>query len=166
MKNKKLLYLLLPLMVVVWGAVFYRVFKGIGGDDDYFDALPAAVKMPVLAKQDSFDLIADYKDPFLGKGPGRSRNTNPAIGEKPLTPTVRQLPKPPPPTLPWPAIGYGGFVNKSGGKNKLAVVTIDGQTSWGKLGEEIQGVTIQEIWKDSVQVSYRKEVKTVLLNGG
>ncbi len=69
MKNKKLTYFLVFIVLVVWGMIVYRIFESVGGNDD--DNLQATsgkmVKEPYndfSIPKDTTHLLLNYRDPF------------------------------------------------------------------------------------------------------
>lgn len=155
MKNKKTLYILLPLVAVIWGIIFYRIFSGVSNKNDapglkqtFFNDTSVAVAA------DTFTLIADYRDPFLGRLPS---------SEKPQI-RVASQPRPAPVPLPptqWPAISYSGLVKNQKSNKLVALVNINNQGSLMAPGQVLNEVTLLKVFKDSIEVQYRGEKKIV-----
>jgi hypothetical protein len=64
MKNRKSLYILIPLVIVVWGLIFWRFFSATNSDPKpnfSFQDKSYAKDTSAL----SFDIKADYPDPFF-----------------------------------------------------------------------------------------------------
>ena len=68
MKNKKLLYILLPASVIIWGLVIYRIFSALSSPETPDRVILAKnIKTRVNNTQaDTFSIAANYRDPFLG----------------------------------------------------------------------------------------------------
>ncbi len=66
MNNKKSVYVLLPLVIIVWGVVIYKFLNIKGGSDDDSIGNIAAItkKLPKKINKD-YGLLLDYADPFL-----------------------------------------------------------------------------------------------------
>lgn len=69
MKKKKMMYILLPVVLGLWGVIFYKIFSSFGGDD-----YKPSHSMSSIVKNDTntfipdtFNLINDYIDPFLDR---------------------------------------------------------------------------------------------------
>ena len=161
MKSKRTTYLLMAVVAGIWGLIGWKVWKGLQGDDDF--SLPAERVVQSKKKNqlsDSFELIANYRDPFLGK----TSVSAPAVS----TPAVRTTPtekttitKPEPATNTWPEIRYGGFVKKSGQENGAGFLIINGSSEIVTRGQTIQNITIVQLWRDSVQVMRGKERRII-----
>lgn len=70
MKNKKALYYLLPVNILVWGFAIYRIVS-YGNETNsaahtVTGKIPEVFVMPVL---DTFSLLLNYPDPFLKNSP-------------------------------------------------------------------------------------------------
>jgi hypothetical protein len=67
MKNKRLLYLLVPAVLLIWGIIFYQVQETLMGADTEEPpdrGLPQR-KKEAVATPDTVILLANYRDPFL-----------------------------------------------------------------------------------------------------
>jgi hypothetical protein len=153
MKNKKVVYALLILALVVWGIIFYRVGTTLSKDK------PAAVavnKAPVLAKQDTgpedFKIVADYRDPFLGTAV-REREKKKVV----VKPVQKKAPVS---TIQWPQIKLGGII-RTQSKQPLALVTINGKENIVKEKETILEVTLSKVYHDSAEFIYKNEKRII-----
>ena len=154
MRNKKLaIYVLLPVVVIIWGAAIFQIFKVINPDSVAiknldFDKLPKSSKnnMP-----DTFSIVANYRDPFLG----RSENH---LGQG-IKYTVAPVLKKPEIRIAWPALAYKGMIRNKKSNKQLVMVSIAGKTSMMNSGDEINGVGLIAISNDSVELSFQNEKK-------
>jgi hypothetical protein len=154
MNTKKLT---IPLLIVV-GIIWYQVFVRVKSNFDP-DLMPSATsihtsEMVHIAKRDSFQLHADYIDPFLKKG----FNTSSEPDEEIILPE-NQVPvyKPLPTPIRWPAIQYHGIIKKGAGKKALVLVTIDGYCMKMREGEAIyDDIVITKTFRDSIQIQMGK----------
>src|ERR1700753_1159389 len=68
MKNKKLTYILIAVVVGVWGMILYRVFDTVGENDDApVTAFIPKDKEPLndyAIQPDTTRLLLNYRDPF------------------------------------------------------------------------------------------------------
>ena len=82
MKNKKLIYLMLALAVIIWGLVIWEVSPVVSG------AGPQIVHEPVPpapeVKPDTFELLLNYRDPFFEQpqSSGEKKNNISAVYEE------------------------------------------------------------------------------------
>lgn len=155
MKNKKIIYLLLPLVIIIWGVVLYRVFSITAAEP----ILPVPgntlsnkdIKTSVL---DTFSIDANYRDPFLDKVvhvPVENK-----IKSTPL-PKVEKILIP----LKWPVLTYLGIIKNQDSGKKITLINIDGESNFMKEGDEVSGIHLLKVYKDSVEVSFMKERKMV-----
>lgn len=157
MKNKKINYILLPAVVLVWGYVIYQIFHS-GQSNDNLITTGEIIQMPTEnQKFDTFNIVADYRDPFLGK----------TIDPNPVVKTaVKAAAKPqtPPQQVEWPKIAYGGMIKNKKDDKQLAIVQVDGKENILKQGEEMSGIRLIKIYKDSIEIAFAKEKKVVSKN--
>lgn len=155
MKNKKLTYVLLPMVLLIWGAILYRIVNVVGDNEGVIS--PSSVQhqpmQPIV--QDTFALLLSYRDPFLGKMPATKTPGN--TGPKPIVPVVVTPEKP----IVWPAISYGGRIKSEEGNRQLVFVQINGQANIMKIGDMINEITLNSVSKDSIEVQFGKYKKVI-----
>ncbi len=153
LKSKKALYVLLPLVAIIWGVIFYRIFSAVkpaeGGQKEVF--FQAGFTSGPLSA-DTFNISADYRDPFLGK------MTTTAENEKPKIPAVKK-PQPKPEPVAWPAVVYKGMIRNQKSNKQLCLVSIAGQDNMMKVGDVYAEVELRKLFKDSIEVTYKNETK-------
>lgn len=154
--------MLIPLVVGLWGLIAYRMIS-FGNEPD---AIPVASFTPLPddvgeLTNDTVELLANYRDPFLGKvwSPRKSGAASNSAATGTIKPKSVKKPKTPPPVTVWPAIEYRGQISSSKG-GRFAVLTIDEKELLLKENQEARDVTIHKIYKDSVILKYQKETKT------
>lgn len=150
------MYILLPVVFLVWGFVFYQLYT-------YFFA-PAKYVTPVKEQKitlkelvpDTFSIVANYRDPFLGKkinyAPPKANVTVKKILPQKKAPKV---------LTPWPVIIYKGMIKNNNSNKRVGITQINGKDFLTKEGDIIQGVSCLEIHKDRIKVSFQKEVKII-----
>jgi flagellar basal body-associated protein FliL len=68
MKNKKSIYILLPIVLFIWGTVMYQFFSFSGIDHKTIsESNGFKIKPLQLKERDTFSINVNYRDPFLGK---------------------------------------------------------------------------------------------------
>lgn len=155
MKNKKMLYILIPGTLLVWGLIIYKIFLGAHSDEGTIFAPVTVSKVNEDVISDTFSISPMYRDPFLGRVQGgHSDNSKPLIPKTPVMPVV-DVPK------VWPNIVYGGIIKNQNLKKELLLVEINGQSHAMKVGETIDGVLISKAFRDSVEVQFSKEKKII-----
>lgn len=160
MKNKKAVYILLPMVSIVWGLVLYRIFAKTGNRPD---PVPSASLNTVLSKKkvdasDTFSLIANYRDPFLGKLP-RSIKSQPK--KKVQHAGKKRIKKPAPIPKPWPTIQYGGSIKNQRSNDHVAILKVQEEERMVALKEELKGIRVNQIFKDSVEVVYNNQTRII-----
>ena len=158
MKNKKAAYLLLPIVILIWGYIGYRVIDYV--EDDPISPVSHAVKVdPVIHSEvpDEFELLLNYRDPFLGdvekpmKKASLKNDQNPKV-QKPAIATE----------VPWPKIAYGGMIKSNNTGINLASINIGGSSHMLRGGEIADGVKVLFIYRDSVRVEFANSKKTIV----
>jgi hypothetical protein len=115
MPKKTTLYLLFPLVVIIWGIVIYKVVGAFGDEKIY---KPAAVKLSEneikREKKDTFSLLPIDRDPFLGH-----------YYKKPVT--TKPTPVSPERKVEWPEISYLGLITDSGNSSEVHILQVNGK---------------------------------------
>ena len=146
LKNKKVTYLLIILVMVIWGLVFNKIYSKFGGNKRVEKSLPKSIGSIENSKGDSvFTLILDYPDPFLKAG-GLADN-------HPVTAaniTQKQA-------IAWPSIEYRGYIVLSNKKESTGLLKIQNSDLLVKQDKEYFGVKIRTITKDSIFVAYKMQ---------
>lgn len=154
MKNKKSIYILLLVVLLIWGLVIYNfVSWSPSGTPDIAEPGPVEAKPLDIVKRDTLILDADYRDPFLGKM-HRPGNT--------VTDAVKRKVKKQEPVV-WPALQYKGIVSDNKDKIRVYMVVINGQAYLMGEKETAQEVTLKKGDRQSVTLSYKGRTTTILI---
>jgi hypothetical protein len=154
-KGKKSLFLLLPLVAVIWGLIIYRLVdftktKPLINTNRNVAVLAAdSILYPKQQK-----LLLNYSDPFLRNMAKNSeaKNSNGAIS------LFKTNPEPEKKIVVWPTISYGGIIeNKS---TQFAIIKIDEKKVVTSQSQSVSGMVIKYIYKDSIIIEKEKELKT------
>lgn len=150
MKNKNVNYILLSAVFIIWAAILYRIFSVVKSPDSPVKDSSIFLRDEIKEEDTSFQLIANYRDPFEGKtfqpvkspidGVSNVRVTAPPKNEKP--------------GIDWTTIQYLGTIKIQKDDASVALVKIGGKTNMVEKGGEIGGVKLLQIMKDSIQVQY------------
>jgi len=161
-KNKKLTYLLICAVAAVWGIIIYKVlfneteadyepkFKAVKEEAEPFDQY--------LAKDDTFKLVLNYRDPFLGGASivTENKNTGTAV---PVPANFNQ--PPPPPPIDWSLIKYSGYIVNPTTKKLVAILAVNGREQMISEGQSFEGVKLLQNRKDSILVSWQGKKKYI-----
>ena len=174
-KNRRLLYVLLPAVLVIWGLIFQRIWRAARDDEESAQAKtdePSAMSASAVAAQIP-RLLLNYADPFRASSSttllaSPVAVTNNALGSyaRPLSPSPLNLPIAPvaTPIVPveWPIVKYLGFINNPRLENRIALLTISDKEYSLKSGGNKGEITVSKIWRDSVQVIFKAHKKTII----
>ena len=151
MKNKGLTYVLLVVVAFVWYKVFVRVASNFGNEDFVENSRNKAPSIHVQLR-DTFQLLANYRDPFGSSKQEHLQVTQSEIQAPPVN-FVKQKP-----VDNWPKIQYKGLVRRTDSNNPLALVYIDGNALQMRKGEIIfDGIQIKGVYRDSIVILYQKK---------
>src|SRR3954466_12525292 len=152
MKNKKMLYILIPGALIVWGLIIAKIVGNMHSDESRVVSQGSAMTTTEEALSDTFSIHPIYRDPFLGKVQTVYNNTGPVTPKVISTPVVKAM-------TPWPSIVYSGIIKNQKLKKELVLLEISGQSHTMKIGETIDGILLSKAYQDSVEVQFFKEKK-------
>ena len=166
MKDKRLLYVLLPAVVIIWIVIGYRLYGAMKGDD----FAPSSTRMiaPVVDNERSepYRLQLNYADPFLKKeskvfkaaGEPLSRQTSslPAVSQKTTNVSL---------TVDWNNLAYFGMIENTKTTHRVGIVTLNGVRKLVRESDRIPPFAIERILKDSVKVRSGQETKYIVKQG-
>ena len=159
MKNKKLTYFLILLLVIVWGLIIYRVIAAAGGSDG--DLQPT----PVLGHKETYNdyavpkdttrLLLNYRDPF-----GlvvRKDTSKPKVKQRQSSGKLL-------PGINWSLIKYAGYLRNPGSKKLITILSINGKSASMSEGETVDHVKLIQNKVDSVKVLFSGKTKFIPLH--
>jgi hypothetical protein len=151
-----MLYILLPLVLCIWGIIFYKIYNSMGSSGKVIKYIAAAGLNDTNAYiADTFSISNNYRDPFLSKVVSAGKNIR--TGNRPVL--IKAVPVRI--DIKWPDIVYNGVIkNRSSGK--LALVKINGTSNLMTMGGAFSGVELLDIYNDSIKVDYKGELKVVV----
>ncbi|WP_340064288.1 hypothetical protein [Ascidiimonas aurantiaca] len=151
MKGKKNTYLLLTLVLVVWGIIGYRIIGAISPSEAP-EALPVtdvSFRPEPVKQQARFELHEYPRDPFLG-----------TYAVKPVTKPTTSVTKKP--EIPWPAIRYSGLVGGAKSGENIYFIYIDSRQYLLKPGSEAEGIKLVKGSPASVVLRFKGQNQTFL----
>lgn len=160
LKDKRALYVLLPLVVLIWSAVGWQVYQGVAGSNEY-TPLTFELKESTELSVDTFYLKGGYADPFKVKrsiarsatGTTAPRQTSKPKNKKPIKTTL--------PTVVWPPIEYLGEINNVSSGKKTAILRVSGRTLTLEQGNQVQDITVLKCYSDSVVLRFSEQNRTI-----
>jgi hypothetical protein len=153
LKNKKIILPLLVIVGFVWYKIFDRIKTNLTNDPIVQTVNQATQRTNTIKAKVSFKLLANYRDPFLGKQfTDSSKSSKNSIPKTSLsTPKYKE-------PINWPKIKYFGIVRKLKSKNPTALITVDDSFFHLKKGEIIyDGISVKGVTMDSLIIVYKKE---------
>lgn len=151
MKNKRNTYILLVVVLIIWGLIAYKIISSLSSDDAEIPQQNTDVSFhpKPLKKADTFNIKTHERDPFLG------------TIEKPKKPSKpRVIHKEPEIEIP---ISYSGFIKDQNTGQKVFFVHINNQQYLMKVNEVIDNVKLVKGNENEITVSYNKNRKTIKL---
>lgn len=148
LKVNKTTYVLLIIVLGIWGYFIISLISDLSGDYD----LPLAnegsltIKKIKSKERETFNLIDNPRDPFFGKT--RSKNTS----------TVTSRVKPTP-SKPWPNIIYKGQI-KGNGSSTRYILSINGSEHLLKQGDALESVTLISANETDAKLRFEGQTKT------
>ncbi|MFW6222420.1 MAG: hypothetical protein ACOC3T_02285 [Bacteroidota bacterium] len=171
MKNKKLQYILIPVVLVVWGLIIYRFLDFTRQDtpDETYTVSTLQTNQNNNHEQDTFSLYANYRDPFLKHVRYKGYNYTKANASNKKTEKKKEKKKPETnvelrreilENIRWPDIKYGGIVQNTQSGEKVGLIEVDKQEFLIRKNDSTQKIFIKDLYKDSVIVIYKEKHKT------
>lgn len=143
MKNKTSLYILFPVVVLIWGLVIWRVVGAFSEESVPFPQSSGIQNKPIeIIKRDTFSLVSVERDPFLDI-PLNKENVPIKTGK-----VVK-------PEVIWPSITYLGQVSDTKISSRVYVIKINEQQYILGPGGEAEGVKLLKVKGEKVSLVYQ-----------
>lgn len=155
MKSKKSLYILIPLVVVVWGIIIFRVLN-MTGNPEINNVLEfhVANDTDAIVFEKPKKLLLNYADPFLKnlpKAEKQSKNSG-------YVSLFNNNPEPKIKEIDWPEVNYQGIIENK--NKKVAIIKINDKKYLVSNGQNIKEMRVEGLYKDSIIFEKNKEIKT------
>ncbi|TSE06680.1 hypothetical protein [Aquimarina algiphila] len=148
LKGKKALYILLPLVALIWGAIIVQVVDAFSDDDPVSLGTTSVDIKPLKTKErEKFTLGIVERDPFLGT------LYQPKKKESKPRSRVKKV------DLVWPSIRYKGVVSGQNSAKAIYLIEINGTDQLMNLRQTIDGITLQRGKSSSVLLRYKGKTK-------
>lgn len=140
--------MLLALVLFIWGILGFKIVGAINPPKKKVTnmQIPETDFVGTLKKRDTFSIVANYRDPFLGTPPKNEK--------------VKRIKKE---ETPKKNISYAGSVAENGTNKRLFFVSIEGQQHIIGQNETVAGVTLVKGNQESIKVRYGSRTETILL---
>ena len=144
-------YLLLGVVLVIWGVIGFKVVNTLSPNEEPQIVQKQAMDIPkATIKKDTFTLYANYRDPFLGTTQSPKKKIKKTVSKKVDTPKKN--------------IVYSGMVSQSGSGSSLFFVTVDGQQHIMSANQEIEGVRLLSGNASRIRIRYNGMHETITLS--
>ncbi len=151
MQNNLKTYVLLAVVVLIWGIIGYKIISWMNQDEAPIpQATFSEFKPKQLKSRDTFSIVADYRDPFLGSF--ESQTTSKRITKSSLPIKT---------TLPEVSIVYTGIITDTETKSNIYFITINGQQYLMNLKDKIQEVQLVSGNSIAIKVKYHNQLMTI-----
>jgi hypothetical protein len=155
MKSKKSLYLLLPLVALIWGLIIYRIIQYTHPTTDNFDPRPLLpLVQDTITYPKQTKLLLNYADPFLKILSTEKCDKNPSE----FASLFQNNPEPVLKEADWPVIAYKGMVKN--GHDPLGIIEIDNKKTLVSNGSQLENLIVAKVYNDSIVISLDKKTKT------
>jgi len=154
MKNKKNIYILLPVVIVLWGLVIYRFFSyAAPRPTENPQAVSFSLKPVTVQQRDTVALDVNYRDPFLGKMYSREMPKK-ASSKRKIT--VKE-------PVQWPQVIYKGIVSDTKNKMKVFMLIINGQTHLVKEKETVGDIFLKSGNRHTITIKYKGDITEIMI---
>lgn len=160
MRNKKLLYILVPAVVAVWGLIAYRVASHLNSKAPANNSALPVFNKPKVTDTLTFTLLENYRDPFLGRI---------QANDTPLKSTKEKKQKNEPVdyfTLQrineiLGQVSYGGLIEGQG-DGRMGLFRIKDKNCFLRQGQKTEGIEIIGLYADSARIRSEGHEKTII----
>ncbi len=143
--------MLLGAVAMIWGIIGVKVFGALSFEPKTpMFAENINFKPKEVTQRDTFSILADYRDPFLGTMSASQKKTNTAKKAKVAA-------------VQFPNITYTGLITGQKGKDHIFFVTINGNQHVMQKRSENDGVTLVSGTSKNIRLRYKGIVKTIPL---
>jgi len=156
LKSKRNTYILLGLVVVVWGVLIYQFLSYANPDTQIEEDTNFSIKPLTIKDKDSFAIEINPRDPFLGKVYLENQIKKTKANTKPKTIKIKE-------TIVWAQIAYKGIVSDKSAKVKVFMVIIDGKTYLMKKGDIEKEITLKDGDRESIDLMYKGELDSFFI---
>ncbi|KAA1247601.1 hypothetical protein [Aquimarina sp. RZ0] len=149
LKGKKVLYVLVPMVACIWGAIIFQVVDAFSEDDAIVSDITTVSFSTIETKErEKFSMSTIDRDPFLGTiyRPKKTATKNPKA------PIKKQE------TI-WPSITYKGLVSAQNNTKAIFLVEINGTDQLMKKNESFSEVKFIEGTPSYIRLRYKGKTK-------
>ena len=150
-------YLLIGFVVILWGIIFFKLFK-IFNNPDSTEIINQSIVDDLNNTEvlDTFSIVANYSDPFLKKYSSSSSQK--------VTPNKNKdsIPQPRPhidKETSWPNVIYNGRITNLKENASLVLLKVNTESHIVKEREIVSDIGVIKIYSDSIELLYKGQKK-------
>ena len=149
MKNKTKIYILLTLVLSIWGVIGHKIISAVNpaSPEIIQQNFDTSFNPKTNTEIDTFSIKPSERDPFLGTLYIKKKSIQKKIKPKEL--------------FVWLPIVYHGNISKQDSKTKVFIISIDNEQHLMTLGQVIKGVKLIRGNNSNIIVSYKGVRKTM-----
>lgn len=164
-QNAKIKYVLVTLVLMIWGLVIYKVCAGLFAGEAH---IVAPLVKPVVNADTvaPYYLMKDsYPDPFSNDILTKEELPKEEVAVKAATaPIAPQSVSVAESSVPQPVIKYCGYIFNPVTKNKMALITVNGRGVTAGVNEKIDmGIKVLDITALKIVLSYKGKTMIVAM---
>lgn len=161
MKNKKMTYILVVVVLVIWGLIIRTVISSVSNGDEVVPVTAAkSAKEPYndyTLPKDTTHLLLNYRDPFgLVKFKDTAEVRVKSISHKSLAAIPLK------PAMNWSFIKYSGYIHNPTSRKLIALVNINGKNIMLSEGETKDQVRLIKNMRDSIKIIFNGQTKFIV----
>ena len=159
--NRPQVYTLIGLVAIVWGTVFFRVFKSWGdeGYQAFGSDVQAKAEFENYSLTDTVTLNLSHADPFRLSN-ARTAVERVAESAPRRYATARAERERPAPIL----ITYSGYIQIPGSRKVLSMLSLKGKDLVIAEGEVAEDIKLLKNLKDSIKIAYKGNISYIALS--
>ena len=152
-----MIYILLPVCLGIWGYIIWYVVQATNRNQPIVQTTQSNIKKvnaPVVP--DTFSLLLDYDDPFLGKRTTkRSATQRVSSSNRSIRKKNESIKEEPP--KPWPNIVYKGLVKNQHTGKWVALMEVNGQSHVLRSGQAVEDLTLIHLSEEKISLTWKGE---------
>lgn len=170
--KKRINIVLIMVVLGLWGTVGYKAIN------NYFFSEKLAIKTinfnsvlnAAQINKDTFHMESVMRDPFLNKqervhnpvSVTRMSHSRPSKIKKNIAaPIVKSRQE----YINWPSISYYGYIKSKVNNEELILVKINEMMYKLRINEQVEGVTLMKVYKDSIEFNFNSTRKIIRKKG-
>ncbi|MDK2772179.1 MAG: hypothetical protein KYX68_08155 [Flavobacterium sp.] len=160
MKKKQINIALIIIVLALWGTVFYKYVNRFFSNDNEIVYNQTEFSLPITKiEKDTFELKLLERDPFLAKTMLK-RESNSIVKKALNKPVFKKTPVPII-NKPFPIVQYFGYIKSQDKNQKLILLKVNDRLKRVRLKDNIDGLVVEQIYKDSVVLRYNNSAKSI-----